>query len=68
MPHIAELYKNVEGKKNLEFLMIASDEDFEKSKKYVRDKQITFPVFHANHGLNASLQSQSMPTILVVDP
>ena len=68
MPHIAELYKKVEGEENLEFLMIALDEDFEKSKKYIQDKQFPFPVFHASHGLNASLQSQSIPTTLVVDP
>jgi thiol-disulfide isomerase/thioredoxin len=68
MPHIAELYKKVEGEENLEFMMIALDEDFEKSKKYIRDKQFPFPVLHASHGLNASLQSQSIPTTLVVDP
>jgi thiol-disulfide isomerase/thioredoxin len=68
MPHIADLYKKVEGEENLEFLMIALDEDFEKSKKYIRDKQFPFPVFHASHGLNSSLQSQSIPTTLVVDP
>src|SRR5690606_25216154 len=68
MPHIAELYKKVEGEESLEFLMIALDEDFEKSKRYIHDKQFTFPVFHASHGLNGSLQSQSIPTTLVVDP
>ena len=68
MPHIEALYKKVEDQENLEFMMIALDEDFAKSKKFTRDKQFTFPVFHASHGLNASLQSQSIPTTLVVDP
>lgn len=68
MPHIAELYKKVEGEENLEFMMIALDEDFEKSKKYIGDKRYPFPLFHASHGLNPSLQSQSIPTTLVVDP
>src|SRR5690606_37656917 len=43
MPHIAELYKKVEGEEKLEFMMIALDEDFEKSKKYIRDKEFPFP-------------------------
>src|SRR5690606_42009098 len=68
MPQIADLYKKVEGEENREFLMIALDEDFEQSKKYIRDKQFSFPVFPASHGLNSSLQSQSIPTTLVVDP
>lgn len=68
MPHIDELYKKVKEQDNLEFLLIALDQDFEKSKKYIRDKDFSFPVFHASHGLNASLQSQSIPTTLVVAP
>lgn len=68
MPHIEELYKKVKGEGNLEFLMIALDKDFEKSKKYIGQKDFSFPVFHASHGLNASLQSQSIPTTLVIDP
>ena len=68
MPHISELYKKLEGEEALEFLMIALDDDFEKSKKYIDDKGFTFPVVHANYGLNASLQSQSIPTTLVVSP
>lgn len=68
MPHIAALYKKVKEEENLEFLMIALDQDFEKSKKYIQDKHFPFPVIHASHGLNTSLQSQSIPTTLVVDP
>jgi thiol-disulfide isomerase/thioredoxin len=68
MPHIEALYKKVKEEDNLEFLMIALDEDFEKSKKYIGQKHFSFPVFHASHGLNASLQSQSIPTTLVINP
>src|SRR5690554_3850593 len=68
MPHISELYKKLEGDENIEFLMIALDEDFDKSKKYIDKKGFTFPVLHASYGLNSSLQSQSIPTTLVVSP
>lgn len=68
MPHISELYKKLQGNENIEFLMVALDDDFGKSKKYVDKKGFHFPIVHATYGLNASLQSQSIPTTLVVNP
>lgn len=68
MPHISEMYKKVKDTPELEFLMIALDKDFEKSKKYIDDKGFTFPVVHAAYGLNESLQSEAIPTTLVVNP
>ncbi|SIS97752.1 TlpA family protein disulfide reductase [Belliella pelovolcani] len=68
MPHISELYKKVGNTENLEFLMIALDKDFEKSKKLLNDKGWSFPIIHASYGLNQSLQSESIPTTLVVSP
>lgn len=68
MPHISELYKKVEDNDNIAFLMIALDDDFEKSKKFIRDKGFIFPVVHAAYGLNPSLKSQAIPTTLVVNP
>ncbi len=67
MPHISELYKKVKDEENLEFLMIALDKEMEKSKDYIDKKDFTFPVVHASYGLNASLQSQSIPTTLVIN-
>lgn len=68
MPHIESLYKKVGEQENLEFLMIALDKELEKSKDFIDKKGFTFPVVHASYGLNAALQSQSIPTTLVVDP
>jgi len=68
MPHISELYKKVKDEDNIEFLMIALDKDFKKSKDYVSDKGYTFPILHAGRGLNSTLQSQSIPTTLVISP
>ncbi|MBT0811190.1 TlpA family protein disulfide reductase [Litoribacter ruber] len=68
MPHIAELYKKVSHREDIEFLMIALDDDFQKSKNLIEKKTWSFPVYHASHGLNGALQSQSIPTTLVVSP
>jgi thiol-disulfide isomerase/thioredoxin len=68
MPHLEDMYQKVKDTENLEFLMIALDKEFEKSKKFIDDKEFTFPVVHASYGLNQSLQSESIPTTLVVNP
>lgn len=68
MPHISDLYDKVNGEKDLVFLMIALDDDFNKSKKLAEEKEYSFPIVHAAYGLNPSLQSQAIPTTLVVSP
>ena len=67
MPHISELYKSVKDQPNLEFLMVGLDREFEKSKGFMEGKTWAFPVVHASYGLNSSLQSESIPTTLVVN-
>ncbi|SHO60748.1 TlpA family protein disulfide reductase [Algoriphagus zhangzhouensis] len=68
MPHISELYKSLEGEDNIDFLMIGLDNDIEKSRKMLDGKSWTFPTAHASFGLNEDLQSESIPTTLVVNP
>lgn len=68
MPHISELYKKVKDEPNLEFLLIGLDNDFEKSKAFIQGKSWVFPTAHASYGLNSSLQSESIPTTLVINP
>lgn len=68
MPHISDLYDKVKDDDAIAFLMIALDEDFEKSIRYVKDKNFSFPIVHAAYGLNPSLRSQAIPTTLVVSP
>ncbi len=68
MPHISELYKSLRDQANIEFLMIGLDQDFEKSKSLIESKNWAFPAVHASYGINKSLQSESIPTTLVVNP
>ncbi|MFB9210962.1 TlpA family protein disulfide reductase [Echinicola jeungdonensis] len=67
MPHIASLYEKVKDQENLEFLMLALDDDFNKSEKYVDAEGFGFPVFQAIGRISPSLHSQSIPTTLVVN-
>ncbi|MEB2785082.1 TlpA family protein disulfide reductase [Algoriphagus persicinus] len=68
MPHISELYKSVQDEPGVEFLMIGIDNDIKKSESFLEGKSWTFPTAHASFGLNQSLQSESIPTTLVVNP
>lgn len=68
MPYINSLYEKVQDQENLQFLMIAIDEDFLKTKTYINDKKFTFPVFHAHNGLNSSLATEDIPMTLVINP
>lgn len=68
MPHISELYKSVADDPTIEFLMIGVDNDIEKSRKFIKGKSWSFPSAHASYGLNKSLQSEAIPTTLVVNP
>ncbi|TXD76316.1 TlpA family protein disulfide reductase [Algoriphagus ratkowskyi] len=68
MPHISELYKSVQNEPDLEFLMIGIDNDIKKSQGFIEGKNWAFPAVHASYGLNQSLQSESIPTTLVVNP
>lgn len=68
MPHISELYKSLQNQPDLEFLMIGIDNDIKKSQGFIEGKNWVFPTVHASFGLNQSLQSESIPTTLVVNP
>ena len=67
MPHISDLHDALQGTPDLEFLMIGLDQNIQKSQDFMEGKSWTFPVFHASYGLNESLQSESIPTTLVVN-
>jgi len=68
MPYIHSLYGKLKDNPNIAFLMIATDEDFNKSKNFIQDKGYTFPIYHAFEGLNSSLFTEAIPTTIVVNP
>lgn len=66
-PYINSLYEKVKDRENLEFLMIAKDDDFTKTKDYVNQNGFSFPIYHAHNGLNSSLETESIPMTLVIN-
>ena len=63
----SDLYDAVKDTPDLEFLMIGLDQNKQKSQEFMEGKSWSFPVVHASFGLNNSLQSESIPTTLVVN-
>lgn len=67
MPYIQSLYDKVKNEPNIEFMLIAIDKDFEKSKNFINQKGFTFPVYHADKGLNDFLTTQVIPLTVIVN-
>lgn len=68
MPHLSDLYTSLSDRPDIAFLMVGLDNDYAKSKDFITGKSWSFPAAHASYGLNASLQSSSIPTTLVISP
>jgi thiol-disulfide isomerase/thioredoxin len=68
MPYIQNLYDKVKERGDIEFLMVATDNDFSKSLQFVQTKEFTFPVYHAFEGLNSSMYTKSIPVTIIVSP
>ncbi len=64
MPEIQALYQ--EQKKDVVFLMVALDKDFEKAKKFVQKKEFDFPIYQSVSSLPEEFKSRSIPATFVV--
>lgn len=69
MPSIQSLYNQIDND-NIRFVMLSVDrqEDFEKVKNFVNDKNYTFPVYTPSGTLPDQLQVRSIPTTFVINP
>lgn len=67
MPSIHDLYQNVK-EKNVAFVLISKDKDFEKAKIFVRNKGYSFPIYRLSSSLPEIYASPSIPTTFVISP
>ncbi len=63
MPGIQTLYESIEG---INFVMLSTDENFEKAKKYKKDNGYTFPIYQLGTLLSEELNSTSLPTTFII--
>lgn len=65
MPGINELYGQTAADE-VAFLMISTDEDFNKAKAFIRRKGFDFPIYKLNSAVPSVLQSRVLPTTFIV--
>lgn len=67
MPDIHDLYREMDGKE-IEFVLISLDDDFEKAKNFVKKKDFDFPIYQMASSLPSVYESRAIPTTYVISP
>ena len=67
MPDIHELYKDV-ASEDVVFVMLSTDEDTDKVKRFIERKDFKFPVYRMVEQLPGVFWTQSIPTTFVISP
>jgi thiol-disulfide isomerase/thioredoxin len=67
MPYIQKLYEDV-GDEGIEFVAIATDDDFELARRFIEDKGYTFPVYRVVGSMPPLYRSPTLPTTWVISP
>lgn len=67
MPDIYELYKDV-ANEDVVFVMLSTDEDVDKVRKFIARKEFKFPVYRMVEQLPGVFWTQSIPTTFVISP
>jgi len=69
MPSIQSLYRSMEGKDKIVFIMLSVDKDENRSKvaRYIQDKEFSFPAYMPSGNLPTILQEvTSIPTTFII--
>jgi len=67
MPSINELYEKLKKNKNIVFIMVDADHDFNKSVPFMNKHQFTLPLYEANSEMPENLLGGSIPTTVIFD-
>lgn len=66
MPTIETLYDNVAGERNIQFILLAMDEDQQKAIDFMEGKEFSMPYFFPASTLPNHFRSQYLPTTYVL--
>jgi len=67
MPSIQKLYENTDREK-VAFVLVSTDEEMAKIKKFMERKGFTFPVYQLASGLPAAYPVRSIPATFILSP
>lgn len=68
MPSIHRLYQNFEDSENISFVLVSMDEDFEKAKKFMADRDFDMPIYHFRNKAVGTYESTVIPTTYIITP
>lgn len=68
MPGIESLYQDLKDDPNVAIVLISSDQDKEKARKFLSRKEYTMPVYFLKNGVPTVFSSSSIPTTFVISP
>ena len=70
MPSIQGLYDKVSDDENIEFVMITLDKEFGTAKRFVQNKNFTFPIYAPDYDnlIPKIYESRDIPTTFIVSP
>ncbi len=66
MPSIHSLYKAMESEKNITFLLVSVDEDFDKAKSFMQARDFDMPIYHFRSRAAEYYDLRSIPTTYVI--
>jgi len=67
MPDIQRLYEDVDSD-NIAFVLISSDDSFQKAKDFVKRKEFNFPIYQLASPLPQVYDYRAIPTTYVISP
>lgn len=68
MPDINKLYNNIKTNKDIVFVMISTDDQFENAIKFANKKSFNFPIYQLESRLPDVYHTRSIPTTFVLSP
>ena len=66
MPSINALYQEFKDADNISFLLVSMDEDFEKAKSFMNNRNYTMPIYHYRGKAPGTYESTMIPTTYVI--
>ncbi len=67
MPSIHKLYSHFKNNKDIVFIMLDADSNFEKSNAYMDRKKYEMPIYHLTGKVSDQIFSGALPTTIVFD-
>ncbi len=66
MPTIQKLYDKLKNRKDIDFVLVSLDNNYEKGEKFIHEEGFTFPVYYLNSRLPNIYNTETIPSTFVI--